>query len=349
MKTLAVLLLSFSSFVASFAQQPDSLNMKTQPKGGMGALQIVYYRIDFTREETDYLRTHEAELIFSVSDKGVAKLEKVNDIEMQSVVDSMMRVNDRLPEFYPERVNGRAETGVYFLKLAWPNYQRQISSVNVPFPYLTYYNTYSRKLNEFSEIKYRGPRYDMFVGVITPRFDGNISQSIERGWGTRFDFIFYNSKGWGGGFGSTFVLGKQAIMDPSRPIRTQSGTHIVTFFSGIFGKLLPETKAGQLAIQVEPAFGMTDIVGTDQTRFLGMGFSPGATLAYMLPLGPGRMSRQYFLPTAYRQYLNFHVTARQLVFNATGSRGTVYEFGLSWRLASRPVMESKLKNSSDTN
>src|SRR4051812_18088224 len=107
MKTLSLIAIVLISACA-FAQNPASLNTKAQPVGGKGALQIIYYRIDFTQEETEYLRTHTPELIFSVSEYGKARLEKVNDIDRQSIIDSLMNVNDRLPEFYPERVSGRA-------------------------------------------------------------------------------------------------------------------------------------------------------------------------------------------------------------------------------------------------
>lgn len=316
----------------------DTLNMKTQPRGGKAALQIVYYRIDFTKEETDFLRTHVPELIFSVSPQGKAKLEKVNDIEMRSIVDSMMRVNDRLPEFYPERVNGRAENGIYFLKLMWPNYQAyQVPSGSTyPFQSLQYYSPVARKLSDFSEITYRGRRYDMILGVFNPGFNGNLGKVISKGWGAKFDFMIYGNKGWGGGFGTSIVIGK--------PSDFRDRNHIITLFNGMIGKVFRETKMGQFGLQVEPAFGITDIVDPDNdVKFIGLGFCPGVSAIYMLSLGPGRMSRQYFLPTSYKHYLSFHVGIRSMLFNTATASGTVADVGISYRLATRPVANYKLK------
>ena len=330
---LIIVLLFVST--GAFGQMFDSLNMKTQPRGGKGALQIVYYRIDFTKEETDFLRTHAPELIFSVSPQGKARLEKVNDLGMQSIVDSMMRVNDRLPDFYPERVNGRAENGVYFLKLTWPNYQSQLGLIS-PYQPLTFYNPVMRKLSEFSDITYRGPRYDMILGVFNPGFNGNLGKVIKQGWGAKFDFMIYGSKGWGGGFGTSIILGK--------PSDFRDRNHMITLFNGMIGKVFRETKMGQFGLQIEPAFGITDIVDRDNdVRFIGLGFCPGVSAIYMLSLGPGRMSRQYFLPTSYKHYLSFHVGIRSMLFNTVAASGTIADVGISYRLATRPVANYKLK------
>lgn len=322
-----------------------AFGQKAEPKGGKGALQIIYYRIDFTQEETDYLRTHSPELIFSVNESGKAKLEKVNDIAMQSIIDSLMHVNDQLPGFYPERVNGIAQQGVYFLRLSWPNYQAYSTPGVITNPIVTYYNPVRKKLSDFSEISYRGPRYDMVIGGFAASFGGNIGTSLNKGWGTKFDFMIYGSKGWGGGFGTTFVIAKERSNDPSVPVPQQFNTHLITMFNGSFGKIFGEGKpGGQLSLQIEPGFGLTDAsMSNTSDHALSLGFIPGVAAHYLLPLGKGRMARPYFLPIAYRQFLSFHVAVRQLMFNVQETRGTVYEFGLSYRLSQRPVMNYKLK------
>ncbi len=337
---LSVLLIT----TGAFAQNPiSSENTKAQPIGGKGELQIIYYKIDFTPEETQYLRTHSAELIFSVSESGIARLEKVNDIEMPSIVSKMMAVSDQLPAFQPERVNGRREAGVYFLHLAWPNYQGQ-TALTSPYPLQVYYPVI-RKVSEFSEITYRGPRFDMLLGVFATSFNGNIGRNVGKGWGTKFDFIAYGKKGWGGGFGTTMIITKAAMNDPSQPIRLQNRSHIISLFYGSFGKIFNERTGGQFGVQFEPGFGITDIIDRDQSdKVIGLGFIPGVSVAYMLPLGQGRMVRQYFMPIVYQHYLSFHVSARQMMMNVADAKGTVYEFGLSYRFAQRPVASYKLKD-----
>src|ERR1044071_10379177 len=125
---LILLLLTVCS-VHAFAQFVDPSNHEAEPIGGTAAVAIIYYRIDFTEEQTEELRIREAELIFSVSDEGKAKLEKVNNITMHSIVDSLMRLNDQIPEFYPKTENGKPVNGIYFMKLSWPNYQPLLQSV----------------------------------------------------------------------------------------------------------------------------------------------------------------------------------------------------------------------------
>lgn len=345
---MKLFILSFFVTVTAFAQQ--SAEQKTEPKGGKAALQLVYYRIDFTQEQTDYLRTHSPELIFSVTPEGKAKLEKANDIDMPSVVDSLMNVNDRLPEFNPEIVNGQPQIGIYFLKITWPNYQfaartststkeslRQLNSqlVEIYYPVM-------RKLSDFEEITYRGSRFDMLVGFFGTTTSGNINKYLGNGWGTKFDFMAYGKNGWGGGFLSTITFGKPTRTDPSFPIGTQLRSSMLALFSGAFGKLFRETSAGQFSIQVEPSIGMTT-ASLSSESMLAWGFSPGITGIYMLPLGKGRMARQYFMPVSYKQYLSFHVSARKLMFNTKEASGDIIEFGVSWRLAQRSVMDYKLR------
>jgi hypothetical protein len=339
---IAGLLLS----VAAFAQIPTSQNIKAQPVGGKGALQIVYYRIDFTQEETDYLRTHTPEMIFSVSEYGKARLEKVNDIDRQSIIDSLMNMNNRLPDFYAARVNGRPEQGVYFLKLTWPNYQYQNGMNNINSMMTLQYNPVLRKLSDLEDITYRGPRFDMTIGAFMPTFGGNISKYLDKGWGTRFDFMIYGRKGWGGGFGTTLVIGKPKMVSPAIPLR-YNRSHLITIINGSFGKIFDFKRAGQFAIQFEPGFGITDASiapNTSADVAVGVGFIPGVTAHYLLPFGPGRMSRQYFLPVAYRQFLSIHVAARQLMFNTEETTGMIYEVGLSYRLMQRPVLNYKPKD-----
>lgn len=339
---MRTIILLFLVSAAAFGQVMDNPNMKAQPIGGKGELQIVYYRIDFTPEETQYLRTHAAELIFSVSESGIARLEKVNDIGMQSIVNKMLAVNDRLPAFYPERVNGRREAGVYFLYLTWPNYQGTYGLTS-PYPAVQFYNPVMRKLSDFSEITYRGPRFDMLLGAFSASFAGNIGKNINRGWGTKFDFMAYGKNGWGGGFGTTMIIARQWRTDPAQQYTFQNRSHLITLFTGTFGKVF-ETSVGDFGLQVEPAFGLTDIINRDQSnKAISLGFSPGVVAVYMMPLGKGRMGRQYFLPVTYRQYFSFHVAARQIMFNTQESRGTVYEFGMAYRFAQRQVANYKVK------
>lgn len=320
-----------------------ALAQKTQPKGGKGAIQIIYYRIDFTQEDTDYLRTHAPELIFSVNEYGKARLEKVNDIDRSSIIDSLMKMNDRLPEFYPEQVNGKNEQGVYFLRLTWPNYQLTGNSYT-PTINLQYYSP--RKLTDFEDITYRSPRFDMWIGGFAAGFGGNIGKNVDTGWGTKFEFMVYGKNGWGGGFGTTFIIAKSRTNDPSIPIRFQQ-RQMITLITGSVGKIFGERKGGEIGIQFEPGFGLTGAVNTSSDRGVALGFVPGMSLSWLMPLGKGRMVRQYFLPVAYKQYLNFHIAARQLILNAKEANGSVYELGLSYRFAQRPVLNYKLKDSAN--
>jgi hypothetical protein len=336
------------------AQAIDPSDAEAEPKGGEALVTIVYYRIDFTQEQLEYLRTHEAELIFSVSDKGKAVLEKVNDIDNRAVIDSMMRVSHQLPEFFPKISNGRAVNAVYFMKLAWPHYEQLLPQQQQPFqPMVPYMMTpflqpgpiHKKKLDEFESYTYLY-RYDMTFGGLTSSPMGNMANYSQGSGGIRFDCMFFGSKGWGGGFSTFFISNRRIRPYPGTSLSSLSSRMPSTFFSFNVGKVL-ERKAGDILIQFEPAFVMQELLSYDnfssgKPNFL-MGFSPGVSIHYALGIGPGHMNQYYYFPTAIRNYVNFHVAARPMVMNLNDARGVMMEAGISYRLALKHVRDYKLR------
>ena len=354
MRSLPIFLLILCT-TAALAQQRDTLNLKAEPVGGTASLAIIYYRIDFTPEETEYLRTHEAELIFSVTYQGKAKLEKVNDIEMRSVIDSMMRVNDRLPDFYPETANGKAQNGIYFMKLSWPNYefplqpqQKQIPYTMpsaMPMPLTNYYNR--PKLDEFEYITYRRVRFDMLIGGAFNTFNGNLSRYFQNGGGLKMEYCYYGKKGWGGGLITDFYLNKPKTQLPVFGGGRQPNTNQFLYFIGLnVGKIFMRSDWGNVGIQAELCYSIFSLAAVDQsfggTTSIAMGYVPGAKLFYMMPLGKGRMQGYYF-PSAYRSYLCFHFGMRSLKMNVKEANGVMLDAGVSYRFVMRQVLDYKRK------
>jgi hypothetical protein len=353
MKPIITILLFFVS-VALFAQAPDNLNAEAEPKGGDAIIAIVYYKIDFTQEQTDYLRTHEAELIFSVSERGRAVLEKVNDIDDSSVIDSMMRVNDRLPEFFPKISNGKAVNSIYFMKLSWPHYNQQIPEPMYPqyAPYLMpqYLRPvgplHRKKLSEFESYT---PlfRYDLTIGGILNAPMASAATYANEGGGMRMDCMFFGNKGWGGGFSTLFYSNKRIRPYPGTFARSY-GSPIPTMMFTFNGGKLIETSHVDFIIQFEPGFVMQEVLSTDMlTEFDNpgfiMGFSPGVSVNAAIPIGPGHMNHFYAYPTAIKNYLNLHIAARPLLMNYKPASGVMFEVGVSYRLALAHVREYKLK------
>lgn len=332
------------SFAAAFGQKPDSLNRVAEPKGGMAALALVYYKIDFTREETEYLRANEAELIFMVNENGKATLEEVKDIAMHSVVDSMMRMNDRLPEFYPEAVNGKPQNALFFMRLRWPQYE----ALEPAFP--PSYNRYhymGRRLDEFEFIDYTGSRFDILFGAVGNTIGGNVINYIYSGGGVKFDMLLYSEKGWGGGMVMTFHGNRMRKEYPLTTLLPQNKSRVTGFIGLAVAKLLNDRPAGQFSIQFEACYSMQSIESMDPNLknkpVQAMGFSPGLVINYAKNLGRGRMTAYYYIPTAMRSYLNFHIALRPMILNIPEASGLMYEAGISYRMAMRHARNFKLK------
>lgn len=350
---VVVFLLSLS---AAFGQMTDTLNRDVAPKGGIAAVGLVYYKIEFTPEEVAYLRDNEAEMIFKVSEEGKATLEKVNNIGLPSIVDSMMRVNDRLPEFYPEVVDGKPQPSLYFMKIRWPEYETvertfpRSTSPPYPSPYeeeFSHYRFIGRKLDEFEYINYRGPRYDMLFGGVANTVGGSAIDYIYSGGGMKFDMMFYGEKGWGGGIVMTFHGNRARKEYPITTQFPQNKSRTTGFVGLAIGRLLADRPGGQFSVQFEACYSMQNIVTVDpqvnnrpvQTQ----GFSPGFVINYAKNLGRGKMSIYYLSPTAIRHFLNLHLAIRPMMLDMPQASGIMYEAGISWRMGMRHVEDMKLK------
>jgi hypothetical protein len=329
-----------------FGQNTDTLSRRVEPKGGVAAVAIVYYKIDFNPDEIEYLRDHEAELIFMVDSQGKATLEKVNFIEMPSIVERMMRVDHQLPDFYPEMVDGKAQSSVYFLRLRWPHYQ-PMQAVASSYDTRRQWDYVNHKLDEFEYVTYAGIRFDMLIGGVANMVDGSAAQYIRGGGGMKFDMMFYGDRGWGGGMIMTFFGNRWKKDYPVATSLPQNRERITMFLGAGLGKVFDERGPGHFSIQFEPAFALQNIVAVDPAvrnkPVQALGFSPGFVVNYALRLGNGLMMNYYYTPTVWKNYLNFHIGARPMMFNMAAASGTMYEAGISYRMALRTVSDYKLK------
>lgn len=342
---VVVFLLSLS---AAFAQVADTVNRAAAPKGGVAAVGLVYYKIDFTPEEVEYLRDNEAELIFKVSEEGKATLEKVNGIGLPSIIDSMMRVNDRLPEFYPEVVDGKAQNSLFFMKMKWPKYENVARPI-MPVPFDQSLLEYiGRRLDQFEYINYRGPRFDMVFGGVANTVGGSAIDYIYSGGGMKMDMMFYGNKEWGGGMVLTFHGNRMKKEYPITTPLPQNKSRTTGFVGFAVARLLADRPGGQFSIQFEACYAMQNIVTVDpQARnrpVSASGFSPSFVFNYAKNLGKGKMSMYYFVPSAMRHFLNLHLAIRPMMLDVPQASGIMYEAGISWRFAMRQVVDMKLKD-----
>jgi hypothetical protein len=341
MKKNSLAIVFLLSQATAFGQVAETANRTAAPKGGVAAVALVYYKIDFTNEEAEYLRAHEAELIFTISEEGRATLEKVNGIEIRSIVDSMMSVNDRLPEFDPEIVDGKPQGTIYFMRLRWPQYKELTPVFQSP------YNYFGRKLDEFEYITYRGARFDMLIGGVGNTVGGSAIDYIYSGGGVKFDFMFYGDKDWGGGMVMVLHGNRTRKAYPITTVLPQDNARSTIFFGLAIARLFEDRPAGQMSVQFEPSFALQNIVTVDpQVRnepVQSIGFSAGVVFNYAKNLGKGRIANYYYMPTAMRHFINFHIGIRPMMLDLSQASGIMYEAGIAWRMAMRQAVDMKLK------
>src|SRR5690554_2449141 len=110
---------AFTGF--AFAQT-DTTSSPPEPIGGLERLALRYYDIEFTPEQRQLLKGVEVEMIYFVSDSGVARLESVNGIQNRAIRDSLFARNDDLPRFKPQISRGIAKQTLYFMQMQFPEY-----------------------------------------------------------------------------------------------------------------------------------------------------------------------------------------------------------------------------------
>jgi hypothetical protein len=205
-----------------------------------------------------------------------------------------------------------------------------------------------RRLDEFEYIRLSNFRYDASVGVAANTFSGNVGNTLRGGAGMTTNFMVYGGKGWGGGLVSEFLGVHQRHEYTSLGgFHPSTKSHII-MVGGAVGKIFNTESAHQFALQFEGYYGMVDFNGPDptfgSTMVIATGFIPGVRASYLVPLGPGRVAQRYFVSNSCRFLLDFHFTARQLLFNESAARGMMYGIGVSLRMSGRRVNDFKLRN-----
>src|SRR5688500_5957918 len=87
------------------AQQTEQVSRDAEPVDGIEELALVYYKIDFSRQQRALLEDLRLELIFVVDTTGAATLREVNGIQDAGIIDSL-KSQHPLPVFYPAMSRG---------------------------------------------------------------------------------------------------------------------------------------------------------------------------------------------------------------------------------------------------
>jgi hypothetical protein len=316
--------------------QVDSLNMKASPRGGMAALALVYFKIDFAAPQRDYLRQHEAELVFFVDEQGRAKLEKVNDIEDPVIIDSMMNVNHRLPEFSPELRNGQPQSTLYFMRIQWPQYEMN--------PLAGQLGKYP--ISAFEKLE-TNSRMDVVIGGQINGFIGNAAEYLKLGGGMRILLTYPTRTSLGVGMALN-IYGNSLRKNYPVPITGPPNDAPPTMLIG-FAISKPASRGhnSRFSFTFEANYAVHNIVSVDQTLrnepVQAQGFSPSFTVDYLIPIGKGYVMLGMFGGHLTRNFISIHASVRPIFYDIKEASGVMLDLGVSWRIAGFRVTEYKLR------
>ncbi|GAB3171137.1 hypothetical protein [Telluribacter humicola] len=338
MKNLYLLLILLFVATQARAQTSDSLNQNVSPKGGLNALALHYYRIDFTKEQRQRLKDVELEFIYQIDESGALALEEVNGINDKDIVDSLKNRTLTLPRFSPQVVNGTPQPSLYFMKLTFPSYQMTNSRLAMIQPYL--YN--EAKLDDFEYIKKSNQRMEVLFGGVYNQFLGNPSLYLRPGGGMKVDVTYTAKNLLMYGLTMSIYGNKFKQVYPIYVNRNQFPAPPTAVIGLVFGKWFNKVNA-----QLELGTAVQNITenkgGNDPDWVQLTGWSPGLVVNYPIKLGKDKIFYNYGAPSIFNHNLNLHVGVRQLFLSLKEATGGMFELGLSYRMSYEMIEEFRLK------
>ncbi|WP_157593076.1 hypothetical protein [Rufibacter tibetensis] len=339
MPSLLRTLLLFCCLLYSLAGRAQTTQgiIEPEPVGGTVDLALVYYKINFTQEQRQYLTEKSIELIFPISAEGKAKLEKINGVTDPVILDSLVQASARVPRFRPKEVNGVKQAAVYFYPLRYPAYggTRPISRFDEMYRYHT------AKLEDLEHVHLSGKRLEIVFGFMANSFYGKAAEYLEAGGGMKVELQYVGKKGIGSGLIMDFYGNNLKKPYPIASTREQnSGPPTLLVGMGL-NKALVRKERKELFVQAELALAFHNVTprqgDTDEeyTQFIGGG--PGLVAHYLLQVGKSKPSASYGTPALSKHYVNLHAGLRSLYYSQREASGLMVEAGISYRFGTHMV------------
>lgn len=321
------------------AQTVDSLNQDVSPKGGLNALAVKYFGIDFTKDQRKLLVNKEIELIFLVDELGAPVLSEVNGIDDMGILDSLYAKTLEIENFNPQIRNGEPEPSIFFIQFIFPRYKMTKSN----FGLLQGMAYNEAKLDDFEYLEPSPASFDLLIGGLVNQYFGEASDFLKFGGGMKCDLTVADRKGYIYGINMSFY-GNQLKQDyPLQSERIQLSTPPSLLLGIIFGK-----KYGRVNIQAELNFAQQNVTARmeeddeDWIRFEG--WSPGLLFHYPIRLGKASPMYYYGEPSLFVNNADIHFGLRYIDLSLPQASGLMIEVGLSYRMVVRSVEKYKLKD-----
>lgn len=323
------------------AQNLDTLNRETAPIGGIDALALNYFRIDFSKAQRKEIAGVELEFIFQIDETGNPTLEEVNGTNNAVIIDSLKSITPKLQQFYPALENGVPRSSLYFMQLTFPRYKVTDRQIGMEQSYV-----YNRaKLEDFEYIHKSKQRFDVLFSGMTNHFLGEPANYLGLGFGMKIDMTFATKKSYLYGFTMNVYSNKSKKDFPSASLlnREQLSTPTLGLFGVVFGKWFDKVN-----IQAEVNFGVQNItekMGDNDPEWVQFkGWSPGLVVNYPIKLGKDIPSSTFFEPTILNHQLNLHLGLRAIFLSEKEASGPMIEFGVGYRMTTFGVDGYKLKS-----
>ena len=331
--------LVFAGLLAK-AQPSGKVSQEAFPQGGVDALALEYYRIDFTKEQRQRLRDVRIEFIYQIDPQGVPILAEINGVSDRDLVDSLRSRTPMLPRFNPRILEGTPQSALYIMQLVFPAYPAPRPTAGE----LQTHAYHQARLEDFDYIHKSGQRFDMNIGGTANLFAGRAGQYLAPGGGMKIDLAYTAVNQLLYGLNMSFYGNRLKQEYPLAVNREQLPAPVTLMIGAVFGKWFNRFSA-QLELNLAYQ-NVTERLGDIDTAWVQLsGWSPGLVINYPLQLGRERPQYYYGSPVLLAHQLNFHLGVRPVFLSIREATGAMLEVGVSYRMGLHMVDRYKLKES----
>lgn len=336
--TIILLVLGANVWAQNTVDQ-DSTNQEVSPMGGLNALAIKYYGIEFTKEQRSSLKDKEIEFIFQVDEKGKPTLSEINGITDLGIIDSLKNKTKEIADFNPRIRNGIPEPSIYFMQLVFPTYR--MTEQRLGFLQGAAYN--EADFEDFEYINLDNSRIEVIFGALMNQFIGKPSNYLKVGGGMKTEVSYTGKKGYIYGLDMSIYGNKLKKDYPLNNTREQLASPSTILVGAVFGKWF-----NKINVQSEFHLAAQNVTekeeGEDPEWIQLNGWSPGILVNYPIRIGKQKTMYYYGRPSVFENNLNLHFGLRYFFLSIPEASGIMAEIGVSYRMTIKGVNEYKLKD-----
>ncbi len=308
------------------------------PEGGVEALALEYYKIDFTKAQRKRLKNVEIEFIYRIDEQGNPDLVDINGLTDRDLLDSLRSQTPKLPRFSPMLQGGIPAASIYTMLLVFPSYKQDVNQI-ATVSSLAYRKI---KIEDFESIHKSGQRMDMILGGMLNQFTGNPARHLATGGGMKIDLLFTARNRLAYGLNMN-IYGNQLKREyPLQITRKQLPAPPTLLVGASFGRSF-----GYADVHLQVSLAVQNITqnqGDSDPEWVQLkGWSPGLVVNFPIRLGKETFYDYYGSPSLFSNNLNFHLGLRPVFLSLREASGGMLEAGISYRMSFHMVDEYRLK------